>query len=72
LARRSSTSQGKEEKQYCGGVVDLTGDVKMISQSRPPRHLNAIIEHVFALPNPGRLNFQARDLAIDAVKNTDR
>ncbi len=44
----------------------------MISQSRPPRHLNAVIEHVFALPNPGRLNFQARDLAIDAVKNTDR
>src|SRR5437899_109881 len=63
--------RAKESKQEDVGMPNLTGDLKMVGQCRPPRHLNKIIKDVFPFSELGRLLIQACQLAIETIPNPE-
>src|SRR5438093_8077683 len=63
--------EGKESEENYVSVTNLTGDMKMIRQRRPPRGFNKIIEVVLLLSKLGRLRFQTCELAINAIENSN-
>src|SRR5437868_4620847 len=63
--------RAKENEQEDVAMPHLTGDLKMVGQCGPPRHLNKIIKDVFPFSKLGRLRLQACQLAIETIQNSE-
>src|SRR6266516_5231837 len=63
--------EDKASEENYVSVANLTGGLKMIRQCHPPRRFNKIIEVVLSFSKLGRLRFQACELAINAIENSN-